>query len=1285
MRAVENDDQLIAALPLSTAQMGMWLGHQLDPTERAGTLAEYLDIRGHIDPSAWEHAWRVVLADTDACRVRIVEDAGVPAQVVDSPVDGSLSFVDLSGTASPGAAATELMRADLSGPMDLGRGTAAFALLKVADDRFLWYHRYHHIAIDYYGIVLVARRLAEVYTALAGGSPRPPSTFGRLHHVLEEEAEYRRSAQYARDRRYWLDVLDGLPAAPELHGRGGPAGDSLFRTTFLPGSLLGAVRGVAKQVGTSWSRVVMAAAAAYLFRMTGKQDIVLGLPVACRTTPAARSTPSLLANVVPQRLAVRPETTLAELVAQAARSVDEALPHQRYRYEDLRRDLAIGADRGIFGWTVNVMSFENELRFAGQPATRHNLANGPVDDLSIYAFHRSGDRSVQADFTANPARYQDEDVAVHQRGFLSLLRAMVAEPKRRIGELDPLDPAERRRVLVEWGGPGEAVPQATFPALFEACVRRAPQAAALVFEGTTLSYADLNARANRLAHNLIVAGVGPGKVVALACGRTVEGVVGLLAILKAGAAYLPVDVDYPQERIAFMLGDARPVMTLVTRATAGRLDAVSPAARGLVVVDLPETVRATGAHPDRDPTDDDRVRPLRPSCPAYVIYTSGSTGTPNGVVVGHAGLAGLVAAQVERFGITAASRILQFASPGFDGAVAEVVTALGSGAALVLAPTDRLVPGEPLAALSAEAGVTHITLPPTVLAAVPEDGLPGVVTLAVAGEPCPPEVVRRWAGGRRMVNAYGPTEATVCVTMSEPLAAGDEMPAIGRPIAGVCGYVLDSTLHPVAPGAVGQLYLAGAGLAHGYLGRPTLTAERFLPNPFGPPGSRMYRTGDLVRWRTDGALEFVARVDDQVSLRGFRIEPGEVEAVLVRHATVAQAAVAVCENKLVGYVVPAPDRVVETGALRRFASARLPGYLVPSAFVALDRLPLTPNGKLDRRALPRPATGSPAGRLPGTPLEELLCRVYAEVLGRTEVRPEDDFFALGGDSLLAMHLAYRLRRVLPVEVSMTALFQAPTVAELVDRLGAPDVDPFDGLLRIRPWPRPNRSGGDRPPLFCLPPASGLSWCYTGLREHLPADLPIYGLQARIAGPAAPSIERLAAEYLDRIREVQPADPYHLLGWSLGGHLAHAIATKLRQQGERVALLVILDAYPHDPRLSTNGGGASDAEVLARTIDRVASVPLSAETAAAVARMATYHARLAAGHRWRRYDGDLLFFTAADGRTPASPTASAWRPYVTGDITNHEVPCGHFEMTEPRALAAIGAVLTERMTGRTSTC
>ncbi|MET8566440.1 amino acid adenylation domain-containing protein, partial [Streptomyces flaveolus] len=640
--------------------------------------------------------------------------------------------------------------------------------------------------------------------------------------------------------------------------------------------------------------------------------------------------------------------------------------------------------------------------------------------------------------------FDGETARILAARFLHVLEGVVADPDRPLHRIEVMDTAERERVLTHWNDTGPTAPGAMAVEQFEARVRATPDALALVDStGTELTYGELNARANQFAHTLLDRGVGAEQLVALVLPRSVELVVASLGVLKAGAAFLPVDPDYPADRIAYMLKDADPVL----------------------VVDQAETVRATHGAPRTDPG----VR-IHPGQRAYVIYTSGSTGRPKGVMVSHAGIPGLVAAQIERFGIDRHSRILQFASPGFDASISELCTALLSGAALVLAPAD-----DPIAALSdPRLAPTHVTLAPSVLAALPETGhgLPATTTLVVAGEACPPGLVARWAPGRRMINAYGPTETTVCATMSDSLLPSDHRPPVGRPIAGARVYVLDAALRPVAPGVPGELYVAGAGLARGYLGRAVLTAERFVADPYGRGGERMYRTGDVVRWRADGVLEYVGRTDDQVKLRGFRIELGEVETALAGCAGVAQAAVVVREDRpgdrrLVAYLVPSGAGVDEgelVAGVRARVAGVLPEHMVPSAFVVVEGLPVTVNGKLDRRALPAPVVSSAgSGRKPVGVREEVLCALFAEVLGVDEVGVEDSFFDLGGHSLLATRLVNRVRSVLGVEVSLRAVFDAPTVAGLAAGLGE------GGAVR------PALAAGERPEVVPLSFAQRRLW------------------------------------------------------------------------------------------------------------------------------------------------------------------------------------------------------------------
>ncbi|WDN55000.1 non-ribosomal peptide synthetase [Streptomyces clavuligerus] len=542
--------------------------------------------------------------------------------------------------------------------------------------------------------------------------------------------------------------------------------------------------------------------------------------------------------------------------------------------------------------------------------------------------------------------------------------------------------------------------------MFRRRVARAPESIAVVAADGTLSYGELDARASAVAGGLRDRGVGPDDIVAVAIPRGADLVVAVVAVLAAGAAYLPVDPAQPPDRVAAVLADARPTLVLTPR----ELRALEAAAASAAPV----------AEPD-------------PACAAYVIYTSGSTGKPKGVVVPHTGIAHLVAAQRERFGAGPGARVLQYASVGFDVAVADLCMALLTGAALVLAPPEGLPPGEPFARFVAEHGVTHVCMPPSALAAQPDMALPSVACLIVAGEAPGPDLVARWSAGRRMVNAYGPTETTACATMSAPLTGGPVVP-IGTAIPGTELRVLDETC---APATEGELYIGGAGVARGYLGRPGPTAQRFVADPWGPPGSRMFRTGDLVRVLPDGDLQFLGRVDDQVKIRGHRVEPAEVEAALGAHPAVARAAVVAHSGPLgaylVGYVVPRGASVPD---LRAHLAERLPAHLVPDMIEVVGHFPSTPNGKLDRAAFAVPAPRASGG------LADDLARLFAAVLSVDPVTPDDDFFALGGTSLMATALVSRMRVELGMEATVATVFEASTPADLAAALLS--VDPARG-------------------------------------------------------------------------------------------------------------------------------------------------------------------------------------------------------------------------------------------------
>ena len=708
----------------------------------------------------------------------------------------------------------------------------------------------------------------------------------------------------------------------------------------------------------------------------------------------------------------------------------------------------------------------------------------------------------------------------------------------------------------------------TLPQLFEAQAERTPSAVALMFNEFRLTYAQLNGQANQLARVLADAGVGPGAIAGVAATRTPHALVAILAVLKSGAAYLPLDPEYPRDRLTFLLEDARPVTILGTALELEQLGVEWSA----VCLDDAATIKAAVRHQDTNLTDAQRLRPLRVSDPAYLIYTSGSTGRPKGVLVSHRGIPLLASSQVARFCVTPRSRVLQFAPLSFDASVSEIAMALSAGACLVMAPQRRLMPGRALAELADDTWVTHLTLSPSALAAMPAGSLASVQTLVVAGEPCPPALVARWSAGRRMINAYGPTETTVCATMSEPLS-GAITPPMGAPVEGSAVYVLDSELRECAPDVPGELFVAGPGVALGYLGRPELTAQRFFTSPFD--GGRMYRTGDLTVRRGDGSLHYLGRRDQQVKIRGFRVEPGEVEQVLLGHPAVAQGGVIVAPGpagdlELAGFAALIGGAQEDAGSLRGYLATQLPRHLVPARVEVLPALPVTANGKVDRAALaslPAGAASTGYPRQKRTAEEEELAALFADVLGNDRADLHDSFFDLGGHSLSAVRLVSKISEWFRVEVELDELYETPTIAALARLLAARGAGgPHPGVAGPRQsaagTPHVVRlagSGADQ--LFCVHAVDGGVSRYLELARQLAPDVTVHGITAidledRL--PAPSTMQALAARYVDELQQVQPLGPYHLAGWSSGGQLAYEMAGQLAGRGERVGSVTVLD-------------------------------------------------------------------------------------------------------------------------------
>ncbi|MGW2374840.1 amino acid adenylation domain-containing protein [Kitasatospora sp. NPDC001683] len=961
--------------PLAPLQEGLLFQSSLEEEGLDIYQAQWiLELNGPLDVARLRAAWEAVFARHAGLRVSFVRLAsGRALQAVAGHVVLPWREVDLTGVNDAEAAVEALARREQEQRFDLAAGPLfRLLLVRIGEDRHRLLVVHHHILTDGWSVAVILNEVAEAY---AGGG-RLPERIG--------------AASY-RDYLAWLDRQDKDAARAawqaELSGLDGDA--SIARTAAGTGyeyriahvmpELYTRLTQVARDHGLTLNTMVQGAWAMVLARLARRTEVVFGTTVACRPAelPGVESMPGLMMNTVPVRVALDGGQTVADLLTGLQQRQAALIPHQHLGLPEIQRAGGPGAKFDTLLVFENYpRDFADRFTYLGTvEGTHYPLTLGiiPGDRLRIQLAYRQGQI--------------EETVAESALGwFVGALGALAADPSGLVGRLGVAGGRVSRSDAAL--AVGESL-----PVLVARVVAERPHEVAVVDGDGELTFERLWERASALAAVLRARGAGPESRVGLVVGRSAWWVVGMLGVSLAGGAFVPVDPGYPAERVRLLLGDADPVLVVCEGRTR---DAVPEEfADRSVVIDEVDLAAGPDAVPPRVGPDD----------AAYVIYTSGSTGTPKGVVVTHAGLGNLAAAQIDRFAVSPSSRVLQFAALGFDATVSEALMALLSGATLVMAPERDLPPRVSLAEALERWGATHVTVPPSVLATA--DMLPaGLETVVVAGEACPPGLADRWSEGRRLINAYGPTETTVCAAMSTPLTAGRDVVPIGAPIAGGRCHVLDAFLRPLPPGITGELYVAGIGLARGYLGRTALTAERFVADPFAA-GERMYRTGDLAHLTSRGELVFAGRADDQVKLRGFRIELGEIESVLSGHPRVAQAVAVVRDDRLLAYVSPAE---VDPDAVREYLASRLPQHMLP-AVVVLEALPTTPNGKIDRGALPDPdPTAGTVGREPVTEYERVLCRLFAEVLGLERVGADDSFFALGGDSITAMQLVARARR-----------------------------------------------------------------------------------------------------------------------------------------------------------------------------------------------------------------------------------------------------------------------------------
>ncbi|MEU6584480.1 amino acid adenylation domain-containing protein, partial [Nocardia sp. NPDC046763] len=1101
--------------PLSPAQMGIWYAQLLDPQVPI-SIAQYVDLPGELDQALLRDRGIVASAEFGSAFLRIVERDGEPMQFIDPtiPDRDNVQYIDLREAEDPEAEALAWMRAEYSRPIDMVNDRlSASAILHIADGRQFWYMRAHHILFDGFSAVNYIARVAELYTAAQHGTEQPSAQVTDLRTLVEAEFAYRESTRFKSDREHWAQRVAGLEEGTSLAGRSAPpAAPNIVVSAALTGDRGTLLDESVRQHDSSPAALLLAGFAAYLAQWTGAQDVILSLPVTARTTAVMRRSGGVSSNIVPLRLHVGHETTVAELLKQVTVEVAGALRHQRYRHEDIRRDSApdreiasTGVGSQFFGPWVNIMLFNNEITMGDAVGRMHVLSTGSIEDMGVNLYQSQGGARTHIDFETNPNLYSEGETQSHHARFLEFFdRFLAARDDQAVWGLPITTDAERIRTLLDWNDSAHAVPTTTLPALLDKQIPLSADRVAVEFEGEQLTYAEFGERVNRLARFLIADGVGPESLVALGMRRSLELVIGMHAVLRAGGAYVPIDPDHPADRSAYILESAGPVCVL----TSSREE-----------LELPESVRCleidtldVSGYSAEPVTDADRVAPLRPDNTAYVIYTSGSTGRPKGVAVTHHAIVNQELWMLAEYPMTEDDVYLQKTAQTFDVSLWGYFMPLLVGAKLIVATPDGHRDPLYVAEMIERHRVTVTDFVPSMLtvfvAHATRTQCASLKYVFVIGEALPPET---GAGFREITDAglhnlYGPTEAAVSVTYWENTVADTVTVPIGVPEWNVEVYVLDSRLRPAAVGAPGELYLGGRQLARGYKGRPDLTSDRFVANPFGT-SERMYRTGDLVRWNDVGALEYIGRTDFQVKFRGQRIELGEIETDLLAHPSVSQAAVLVMDTatgqQLVAYVVPVPGQSIDAVELTRFAAEKLPTYMVPASIMVLEGFPLNTSGKLDRKALPEPVFSADAAgyRAPRTAAEEIVAGVFADVLGHDRVGVDDNFFDLGGNSLVATQVVARISAAFSTRIGVRALFETPTVAGLAVRVEA--AGPSDVS-------RPPLVAQERPERVPLSLAQQRMWFLNQFDPTLPAyNLPFV---VRMSGHV--DIDALTAAMLD---------------------------------------------------------------------------------------------------------------------------------------------------------------------------
>lgn len=1286
-------------LPLVAAQPGIWMAERLSTLPGAWSVAHYVELRGALDPALLGKAIVAGLQQADTLSLRFEEQEGEVWQwVAAERTFAEPPIIDLRTTPDPHRAATERMQADLAQDLrvDGGNPLVCHQLLRVGDDRWYWYQRYHHLLVDGFSFPAITRQIAAIYRAWQRGEATPESPFTSFAEVVDEYQRYAGSEAWQRDKAFWQAQRQALPAPASLSAAplgGRAAGSDIWRMKLEMNA--DAFRRLASHVPQCQpADLALALTTLWLGRLCNRMDYAAGFIFMRRMGSAALTSTGPVLNVLPLAVHIDAEETLADLAMRLAAQLKKMRRHQRYDAEQIVRDSGKAAgDEPLFGPVLNVKVFDYQLDIDGVEAVTHTLATGPVNDLELALFpDETGGLSLE--ILANKARYDEAELRRHMARLTALLAQFAADPTLRCGDAEMLSAGELTR-LAAVNDTAMPLPATTLSALVADQARKTPDAPALADANWQFSYREMRQQVVALAQLLRQRGVKPGDSVAVALPRSVFLTLALHGIVEAGAAWLPLDTGYPDDRLRMMLEDARPSLLIASEDQLARFSDIP----GLESLCYQQPLAVA---------DDAPLALSKPDHTAYIIFTSGSTGRPKGVMVGQTAIVNRLLWMQDRYPLSADDVVAQKTPCSFDVSVWEFWWPFIAGARLVMAEPEAHRDPQAMQQFFAHYGVTTTHFVPSMLAAfvasLDADSVAACRTLRrvfCSGEALPTELCREWERltGAPLHNLYGPTEAAVDVSWYP--ACGPELAAvtgssvpIGWPVWNTGLRILDAAMRPVPPGVAGDLYLTGIQLAQGYLGRPDLTASRFIADPFAP-GERMYRTGDVARWLANGAVEYLGRSDDQLKIRGQRIELGEIDRAMSALPDVAQAVSHACvfnqaaatggdARQLVGYLVSDSGLPLDTAALKARLAEQLPPHMVPVVLMQLADLPLSANGKLDRKALPLPTLGGErSGRPPEPGMETLVAAAFSQLLG-CEVNDIDaDFFALGGHSLLAMRLAAQLSRQLARQVTPGQVMVASTVGKLSALLAADLSDEqaqrlgLDTLLPLRE--------SDGPTLFCFHPASGFAWQFSVLARYLSPRWSITGIQSpRPQGPmaSAASLDEVCEHHLQTLLAQQPHGPYYLFGYSLGGTLAQGIAARLRQRGEAVAFLGLLDTWPPETQnWAEKEANGLDPAVLAE-IAREREAFLAAQQGQASGELfsaieANYAdaVRLLTTAHSAKFDGKATLFVAEKTRQAGMDPQVVWGPWV-GELEVFSQNCAHVDIISPQAFEAIGPVVKE---------